>query len=223
MQLPRGTFRSIRKGVSLSDILSELARSRFRGIGTLSSVSLTGTLVFRNGACVLAKVQDRYGDPAWNLITSQPDIVTDIALSDIDNAQLQLALDFNKKAKVAPSLKAIPKQAVPPAPVSPAKEHPLQRQRPAARKEVKEREFIKTTPVAPAAPVSPPPAERPADGTPVKKADARPEPPAEPARSPSEEDLDTFEDMDLDEVAQKIRKDCKIILKQLQLDHLTEK
>jgi hypothetical protein len=42
-------------------------------------------------------------------------------------------------------------------------------------------------------------------------------------RSIAEKELDNFDSMDLDDVTQKIRKDCKIILKQLQLDHLTEK
>jgi hypothetical protein len=45
----------------------------------------------------------------------------------------------------------------------------------------------------------------------------------EPEQSTAEKELDNFDAMDVDEVTQKLRKDAKIMLKQLQLDHLIEK
>jgi hypothetical protein len=233
MQLPRGTFRSIRKNVNVGEILSELASSRFTGIGTLSSAGVAGTLVFKNGVCILAKMQDRYGDPAWDTVLSQQDLITDIALSDLDHAQLQLAIDFNKKARLSPSRQGVPKPAAappqapspaPPASAGAGRTVPPPKARAPARKEPKEREFIKTTPVVPVQVPVPPGPERAADlPAQPRRGSAPAAQPVPPAPTPAEEDLDTFEDMDLDEVAQKIRKDCKIILKQLQLDHLTEK
>ena len=73
MQLPRGTFRSIQKGVNFSDVLAELASSRFTGMCTISSATVNGTLVFRSGVCVLAKIQNFYGDKGWAVLMEQPD------------------------------------------------------------------------------------------------------------------------------------------------------
>lgn len=38
-----------------------------------------------------------------------------------------------------------------------------------------------------------------------------------------ENDLDTFDSMDIDNVTDKIRTDCKTMIKQLHLDHLMER
>jgi len=48
------------------------------------------------------------------------------------------------------------------------------------------------------------------------------EPPEEPDTS-FEDDLASFENMDLDSVTDKIRTDCKSMIKQLHLDHLMER
>ena len=45
----------------------------------------------------------------------------------------------------------------------------------------------------------------------------------EPPLSSAEKDFETFDSMDLEDVTRKIRRDSKIILKQLELDHLMEK
>ena len=38
-----------------------------------------------------------------------------------------------------------------------------------------------------------------------------------------ERDIDTFDTLDLDDVTDKIRNDCKTMIKQLQLEHLMER
>ena len=55
MQLPRGTFREIRKNTTIEDVLKELERTTFSGICSLSSDQGTGTLVYHSGTCILAK------------------------------------------------------------------------------------------------------------------------------------------------------------------------
>lgn len=245
MQLPRGTFRSIQKGVNFSEVLAEMVSSRFTGTCTLSSALLNGTLVFRSGVCVLAKIQDHYGDKGWAEVLAVPDLVTDLALSDFNTAQIQLALDFNKKGRVTLPTIPVPVKADHPAPSvkSPIRE-PVRSPHP-ARREQKRRE----TPVVSAAPeemaeeiASLPVSQEIRDDSPAispetarqeegSRADAAREVIKEdlsktPEKIPGsleESDLDMFDSMDLDDVALKIRKDCKIILKQLQLDHLTEK
>ncbi|HPD74596.1 MAG TPA: hypothetical protein PKZ65_00890 [Methanoregulaceae archaeon] len=249
MQLPRGTFRSIQKGVNFREFLAEMVSSRFTGTCTISSVILNGTLVFRSGTCVLAKVQDQYGDRGWEEVMAVPDLVTDLALSDFNTAQIQLALDFNKKARVT----------MPMAPVFAKTDHPVQsgksisrepvRAPSPIRREQKKREspvvssaretagtagILSPTPkdVREEVPeTAPEPAPEPARQEEGQRAEGSKEAvpedlPRKPDKTPGsleESDLDMFDSMDLDDVALKIRKDCKIILKQLQLDHLTEK
>jgi hypothetical protein len=223
MQLPRGKYRSIKKGAPLGEILDEMIRSRFSGICLFSSDAMNGTVVFRNGVVVLAKVQNHYGDPAWHEAGLLWDYICDAVLSDLDNAQIQLALEFNKKAYVqngtshhAALRQKAGSESMVQQPPKPAAE-PLHMQ--------KEKEFIKIMP--PVAPAFPPDVKKkPAAEAPFSTGEPAHQDliaPAEPERSIAEREMDNFDAMDLDDVTQKIRKDCKIILKQLQLDHLEEK
>ena len=225
MQLPRGKYRSIKKGAPLGEILDEMIKSRFSGICLFSSDAMNGTVVFRNGVVVLAKVQNHYGDPAWHEAGLFWDSICDAVLSDLDNAQIQLALEFNKKAYVqnGTSHHAVSRHIV-------RSDRTVQQpsKRAADPQHLqKEREFIKITPVPPVAPAVPadvkkkPAAEALFSASEPARQDSKA--PPEPERSIAEKEMDNFDAMDLDDVTQKIRKDCKIILKQLQLDHLEEK
>lgn len=225
MQLPRGKYRSIKKGVPLGEILDELIKSRFSGICLFSSDAMNGTVVFRNGVVILAKVKNHYGDPAWHEAALLWDFICDAILSDLDNAQIQLALEFNEKAYVqdGTSHHAASRQKAAsdslmqqPTKIPPDPQHTQ-----------KEREFVKILPVPPVAPASPadvkkkPAAEALFSAREPARQDVKA--PQEPERSIAEKEMDNLDAMDLDDVTQKIRKDCKIILKQLQLDHLEEK
>jgi hypothetical protein len=225
MQLPRGKYRSIKKGAPLGEILGDMTASRFSGICLFSSDAINGTIVFKNGIVVLAKVQNHYGDPAWHEAGRLSDHVCDAVLSDLDNAQMQLALEFNTKACVHNGSRH---HATPPQKTG--SESLVQEQiKHAADHQIKQKDkdFIKIMPVPPIVPVSPAAMEKksapespPGAGEPVRQ-DLKA--PPEPERSIAEKELDHFDSMDLDDVTQKIRKDCKIILKQLQLDHLEDK
>jgi hypothetical protein len=226
MQLPRGKFRAIKKGVHLGEILDELTKTRTSGICSFSSGTINGTMVFKNGIVVLAKVQNLYGDPAWDEAGSSGNHVIDAIVSDLDNAQMQLALEFNKKAVVQ-------KGAIHHAAPQKKREVIFQQQEPVVRTDdhrhkPTEKDFIKTVPVSPAAPVlaaeygKKPAFERPPDtGESPLRMDLKAVP--EPEQSIAEKELDNFDAMDIDEVTLKIRKDAKIMLKQLQMDHLIEK
>ena len=225
MQLPRGKYRAIKKGVQLGETLDEMTKTRFSGICLFSSDTVNGTVVFRNGIVVLAKVQNQYGEPGWAETGLFWDHRIDAVLSDLDNAQMQLALEFNKKAYVRDGSHhhAVPPQKAESLFLQP---EPVKRAADTQHKP-KEKDFIKITPVSPPAAVQPSdvgkkPAAEATLGS-VKPAYQDPKELQETERSPAEKEFDTFDSMDLDDVTQKIRKDCKIILKQLQLDHLTEK
>lgn len=227
MQLPRGKFRSIKKGVPLGDILDEMATSRFSGICSFSSNTVNGTMVFKGGLVILAKVQDQYGDPAVIEARLVVDQVIDAVLSDLDGTQMQLALEFNKHAHVQ---KAGNWQGVP---IQKAESSPVQDSRkkrapePELKSKPKEKDFIKSVPATPASPAVP---SRPDKEMTAEDLQGAREPPLqgqpasqEPPLSSAEKEFETFDSMDLEDVTRKIRRDSKIILKHLELDHLMEK
>ncbi len=240
MQLPRGTFRSIKKGVKFCEILSDLVSSRFTGVCTLSSATLNGDLIFRGGTCVLAEIQNQNGDKGWAAVLEQSDLVTDLAISDFNTAQIQLALDFNKKAIVRlptpqPGERPVPASSSSPSTPAGDRSSPEPgKQMAHARREQKKKEAKKSSVPAEGipsgaskghriAPEEPTESVKP-DTTGEKLTNEVPDSMTEKTSGQQDScDLDMFDSVDLDDVALKIRKDCKIILKQLQLDHLTEK
>jgi hypothetical protein len=245
MQLPRGTFREIRKNVTIESLLHELEGERYSGVANISSPSRTGTLVFKSGKCILVKVQNSRGDAGWDEIVKDGSVDVDAALSVLGDAQIDLALEFNKPCRILKSLKYAPTQApqrpepsvsrATPAqkhgvsvaplkpPVKPAPSHP---HIPAPL----------TAPQTPAHttphPPPPPKAAGPVPPSPLmpsfrqeggKKPETDEPPEKDHDTSSFETDLDTFDTMDFDNVTDKIRTDCKTMIKQLHLDHLMER
>ena len=108
MQLPRGTFREIRKSVAVESLLNALDGEKFSGIANISSPSLTGTLVFKAGKCILVKIRNSRGDTGWDEIQKAGNEEVDAALSLLDDAQIGLALEFNKPCRILKSGKHAP-------------------------------------------------------------------------------------------------------------------
>lgn len=100
MQLPRGTFREIRKSETIGEILTELERTKFSGICSISSGSGTGTLVLKSGKCILVKFHGKSGDTGWDKLQKNLFEEVDAALSSLDEAQVQLSLEFNKACRL---------------------------------------------------------------------------------------------------------------------------
>jgi len=250
MQLPRGTFREIRRSVAVESLLQELDGERFTGVASISSSSRNGTLVFKGGKCILVKIQNLRGDAAWEDLQNAGNIDVDAALSVLGDAQIELALEFNKPCRILKPVRQTSAQTTTrPAAPSVASQHPRAAMAqkgggtPVAPlkppvKPAPVHHHIPAPPAAPAAAVHAPP-------HPLPKA-AAPVPPAPPASSlrqadaakqgeeelreaasdttsSFEADLDTFDTMDFDNVTDKIRTDCKTMIKQLHLDHLMER
>ena len=295
MELPRGTFREIKKGELVSSILGELERKNFSGICSISSGAVSGTLVLKSGKCILAKIQNKSGDGAWDELQKMSGQEVDAALSTLDEAQVELSLEFNKacrlvkagrtvptaslqtrkpaaaipgepagNAEAPPQTPAVLKQAasppVKPAPTLPARQRPpVPFTAPPAPEPVKQAASTpaQVTPATsgparqrPPVPFAAPPAPEPvkqAASTPARVTPATPGPaapvhsarhmpilrrqesplPVEPPQPPqgpgnSEQDMDPFEAMDFENVTDKIRDDCKAMIKHLQLEHLME-
>lgn len=248
MQLPRGTFREIRKSVAIESLLHELERERFSGVANISSLNLNATLVFKGGKCILVKVQNFRGDAGWDEIQKATGEEVDAALSLLGDAQVELALEFNKPCRVLKSGRQppaahrpvpaasheIPGSAMPQkgtAPVAPLK--PPVKPAPTHHRATPPQTSTQAPVHAPAphphlfprasapVPPSPPVPAVPHENTGRPAAEEPPE--KEPETSTFETDLDTFDTMDFDNVTDKIRTDCKTMIKQLHLDHLMER
>ncbi|MFA4825317.1 MAG: hypothetical protein WC593_09190 [Methanoregula sp.] len=176
MRLPRGTFLTIKKSEPISSIIDEFVGTKFSGICDFSSGLVNGTLVFRSGTCILARILDTSGDEAWDELQKMSHQEADAALSSLDETQVQLALEFNEECRIIKAVITAPSAATPPLP------DPLQ--------EPKNPAELKDTP---------------------------------PETSSFEKDIDTFNMLDIDDVTEKIRNDCKTMIKQLHLEHLMER
>jgi hypothetical protein len=261
MQLPRGTFREIKKNETTESILLEIERTRFSGICSISSGSNMGTLVFRGGKCILVKFLSKSGDAGWDEVQNILTDEVDAALSSLDEPQIQLALEFNKACKIVRGGKIGESQQAP-APLPRHEHYETVRSEP-SRKPPAVSHFAAPAKTAtkPAAPVglrpnapqkmSPVPEHKPLavpahtthTGSVTKPASQIPpsqRAPAPKAESPHatreesqpptgqdatsfDSDIDTIDTMDLENVTDKIRNDCKTMIKQLHLEHLMER
>jgi hypothetical protein len=247
MQLPRGTFREIRKGVAVESLLHDLDGEKFSGVANISSPSLTGTLVFKTGKCILVKIQNSRGDTGWDELMKAVNEEVDAALSLLGDAQIELALEFNKPCRILKLVKNVPTQA-PQRPAPSVSRATAPAQKPAVSAPPL-KPVVKPAPThyhAPAPQTAPPAAAHaPLHPPPSSKTAAASVPPSPPMPSLRQEggktpdtdespekdhetssfetDLDTFDTMDFDNVTDKIRTDCKTMIKQLHLDHLMER
>ena len=96
MQLPRGKFRSVIKGVGLNSLIQELAEVRYTGVITVTRNHELISLVIQRGRYLLAEYGSLKGDPAWEAINALGEANVDAILSDFSEAGLKLATEFNE-------------------------------------------------------------------------------------------------------------------------------
>ena len=209
MQLPRGTFREIRKNQKALKILLDLEQSCFTGICSVSCREGICTLVFNMGKCILAEYNKARGDTALeNLLFSATEDSVDAVLSTMDEMQIRLSLEFNRTEKVVRIQETISPQRVQPAPTALAGPGKKIGPEPAVGPLSSDNEIIR-------------PRVRTSEKTPVESNSL---PPAkEDEQTLLENDLDTLDTMNLDQMKSKIRDECKIMVKHLRLDHLMDK
>jgi len=100
MQLPRGTFREIKKHTKFGVLFEELQQTRFSGLCTISFGKVNGIIVFKSGKRILAEYENCIGDVAWVELQKIVDETVDAALSTLDTAQIELSLEFNKSCRI---------------------------------------------------------------------------------------------------------------------------
>ncbi len=101
MQIPRGTFASIKKGIHIHALLIELEHSHFTGACVISHGRSTISLILKNGNCIMADWGDLNGEDSWGAIQALGNIEVDAALSRLSPAQIALTQEFNKSAIIA--------------------------------------------------------------------------------------------------------------------------
>lgn len=110
MDIPRGTFSSIRRDILLSAILAEIQGTSFSGYATVSCGGGPVSLVFSEGICILAEYQGLQGHAAWQEIQARAGETVDVGMYLLTPQQIKLASEFNKKAAI--SAPTLPSQAV---------------------------------------------------------------------------------------------------------------
>jgi hypothetical protein len=255
MQLPRGTFREIKKKTKFGGLLEELQQTRFTGICTISFGKANGIIVFKSGKRILAEFQNFAGDAAWDELQKIVEETVGTVLSTLDEAQVQLSLEFNKPCRIVKAGKAdqSPLTVTTSTQPQPEKKSPLTHPKPAEDVPIKNDQ----KPGIPEWAASPPsvtvkspyPPEHPkktgtnhAIKTAHTPSAAIPQQPPVQTQKPDEKeilkdeilvqsesnssnfdkDIDTFETMDVEAITNKIRGECKTIIKELHLEHLTE-
>lgn len=95
MQVPRGTFRDLKRDLGLHSLISHMAEVSLSGYCKIISRETPILLVFRNGTIILAEYGELKGAAAMEQIYCAGDIKVDVIIHDLNAIQLQLALEFN--------------------------------------------------------------------------------------------------------------------------------
>jgi len=273
MQLPRGTFREIKKHTRFGGLFEELQQTRFSGICTISFGKVNGILVFKSGKRILAEYENYIGDGAWDEFQKIVEETVDAALSTLDAAQIELSLEFNKSCRIlnigkgetphTPTILSTQPQGVKKSSLRPVKSEedpevknnltPAISESTAANRSVtvdssptkessKNTGHIHSTKNSHkhSAAVSPPlkgysqsegkkeiSQEEKSSLAETNSLDFDKDIETFEAMDPEavsnfDKDIDTFETMDLETITNKIRVECKDIIKQLNLEHLKE-
>ena len=239
MQLPRGKFRSVIKGVALNSLIQELAEVRYTGVITLSWRQEVISLVIQKGRYILAEYGSLKGDSAWEGMIALGETTIDAILSDFSDPELKLATEFNETCLL--SAQAVPR------PVRVAREKPREAA-PVEGPPGRSRDLSAVSP--PPLPPGPPPVTKetqaldtisgeepvtPKVWTKVDMAQAIavaqeqggveiPPPDGYDELALLHMEMSALDDVDVEHIATKIRKNARGIVKKLHLGHLmTEK
>lgn len=100
MQLPRGTFRALKRGCNMHTLINELKDSAFSGYCRIAPESGPITLVFDRGMIRLAEYKTIDGDAALERVFQSGPVTIDAVLHDLSPAQINLAVEFSPSSVV---------------------------------------------------------------------------------------------------------------------------
>jgi hypothetical protein len=99
MQLPRGTFHSIKKHVTFRSLLDEASAMQYTGSILVSFPEGVSFLVFETGSTVLAAYQGMCGKEALQRMEQMGELRVDAELTLLNESQMALAKEFNKSCR----------------------------------------------------------------------------------------------------------------------------
>jgi hypothetical protein len=99
MQLPRGTFHSIKKHVTFRSLLDEASALQYTGSILVSFREGVAFLVLETGRTVLAAYQGTCGKEAFQRMEQMGESRVDAELTLLNESQLALAKEFNKSCR----------------------------------------------------------------------------------------------------------------------------
>ena len=107
IQIPRGTYRALKRGCSLQTLIQELEDSAFNGYCRIARGSGSITLVFEKGAIRLAGYDALEGDAALERILQSGLVTIDAVLHDLNPVQIGLAMEFSPSSVVSTEMGGI--------------------------------------------------------------------------------------------------------------------
>ncbi|HOI57587.1 hypothetical protein DSECCO2_435580 [anaerobic digester metagenome] len=208
MQLPRGRFHRLFKSTTIRALIGEMGSTRFTGICTIILGSERATLVLNEGLVVLAEYGGINGQHALDAVLKGEESEAAAELNLLTSEQLQLALEFNRPFAIAEPRMGDQRRT------SPAKAAPGRARPPAGSKR---------TGAAPLPEHRPGPS---AEGHRIPMPGVRLVQETATVFPPESDEIDTLvrnmEDMDVEQLVNDFRVNCKDMLRRIHLDHLIQ-
>lgn len=213
MQIPRGTFRALKRGCDLHTLIQELKDTAFSGYCRISPGSGSITIVFEKGNIRLAEYDSLEGDAALERIFQSGPVTVDTVLHDLSDAQLGLAVEFSPLSVVKSGRKMIlTDQQGSPGVGRSYHGTPLDFRNTGLKKEIND---------PGSQPVHADPQKTPAEKPGVKSEISRIQAHDDDASLLSRE-LEALDTMDIENMAAKFRANCRLMMERLELEHLID-
>jgi hypothetical protein len=211
MQIPRGTFRALKRGCSLPALIEELRSSAFNGYCRIALGSGLITLVFKKGHILLAGYDALEGDAALERILQSGLVTIDAVLHDLSPVQLGLAMEFSPFSIVTTETEGI----------STGKQGSVSGNNDGTSPDLRKTGLTKELPDRGNRPVHATPHD-----IPVEKPGANSEIPriqvTDDDASLLSRELDALDTMDIELMAAKFRANYRLLMERLELEHLID-
>jgi hypothetical protein len=214
MQIPRGTFRALKRRCSLHTLIQELRDSAFDGYCRIALGSGSITLVFVKGTIRLAQYDPLAGDAALERIFQSGLVTVDAVLHDLSPAQLDLAMEFNPLSVVKSEMTGISADQ--------QGSHGVSGNNDGTPRDLRKNGMKKEMPVHGTHPVQADPHRIPAEKPVVKSEIPCIQATDDDDASLLSRELDALDAMDIESMAAKFRANYRIMMERLELEHLVD-
>jgi hypothetical protein len=213
MQIPRGTFRALKRGCDLHTLIQELKDTAFCGYCRIAPGSGSITIVFDKGIIRLAEFDDLEGDAAFERIFQSGPVTVDAVLHDLSAAQLDLAVEFSPSSVVkTDKRRTLPDQHGSPGIGRSHHPNPMDFRNTGLKEELPDSGSRRVQTDQSIIPAEKPVVKREISRIHVSDDDA----------SLLSRELDALDAMDIESMAAKFRANCRLMMERLELEHLID-